>query len=274
MLSDVAWTFQRNRYKDVPSFVRAVEQFHTQAFGSAPTWKPDAIAIANPEIRVRLAARRIPSYFGEGALEEVPRRDPRMHTLRAPTSKGFTAGGLLYELHNVLRAGLEKEPDPFLAEVVLVEPAKLFEPALYELRTKYWLGTPTERPKGPLPREVLRFVLWSFDEPMVADRAAFVESVAAYQAKFRDLDPDDPPLWKPDELAIPAPVIWIVYAHESMLLLRSDAPSGFTAGELLHKLHAALAPKLRHRDDHFFEGLDHPIEHPTMPPGYFMLLGS
>src|SRR4029079_12492681 len=93
VLSDVAWTFQRNRYKDIPSFVRAVEQFHTQAFGTAPTWKPDAILIANPEIRVRLAGRRVPSFYGEGEIEEVPRRDPRMHTLRAPSPKGFTAGG-------------------------------------------------------------------------------------------------------------------------------------------------------------------------------------
>ena len=52
------------------------------------------------------------------------------------------------------------------------------------------------------------------------------------------------------------------------------SPDGFTAGELLHKLHAELAPKLKNRDHHFFEGLYGLTQPDGMPPGYFVSLGS
>src|SRR5262245_50280015 len=89
LLSGVAWSLQRPRYRDVASFARAVERFHAEAHGTPPTWQPDAIALAVTMIRFRLA----------GASQE--------QTRRSPGPEGFTTAGLLFALHDAMRPALE-----------------------------------------------------------------------------------------------------------------------------------------------------------------------
>jgi hypothetical protein len=63
--------------------------------------------------------------------------------------------------------------------------------------------------------------------------------------------------------------------RDRAVVLRSAAPEGFTAVDLLHQLHGDAAPRLARDDHHFFEGLwlsGEPTK--TEPPWYGLLLGS
>jgi hypothetical protein len=261
VLTGVAWDFQRSRYRDVASFARAVERFHTEAHGAPPAWRPEAVVLPAPAIRVRLGSHG------------------QVQTLRSPGPEGFTGAGLLFALHDAMRAALEGRPDHYLHGLWLVTAARPLQPALYEIRTAYWLGTEAERPKEALPREIMRDVLWSFVDPRVKDRAVFAERVRQHEV---DIRAEGDHRWDPDALVLPAPVIWVGYMHwlggqqvDRVIVLRSAGPGGFTAADLLHQIHQDAAPRLARQDHHFFEGLTIAHVQPeTMPPGYFMLLGS
>jgi hypothetical protein len=259
LLSSVSWSFHRSRYKDLPSFVRAVERLHAEAWGAPPPWDPEAVVLPLPVVRV---------HYDE--------RGPEI-ALRSPGAGGFTAAGLLLALHEAMRASLEQAQDHYFHELSLVEPARPMRPPLYEVKTAYWLGNDAERPRGPLPKEVMRRVLWSFQESRPKDRAAFAERVRRYEEEIR---PEGERAWEPEALVLPAPVIGVGYwvapqQRDRSVVLRSAAPEGFTAADLLHQIHGDAAPRLARDDHHFFEGLSlgrEPTK--TSPPWYHILLGS
>jgi len=66
-------------------------------------------------------------------------------------------------------------------------------------------------------------------------------------------------------------VIVSPYLKENVLL---EHKTLFTAGELLVAAHRALAPKLRKRDHHFFEGFKLSKAVADKPPVYSVSLGS
>jgi hypothetical protein len=183
-----------------------------------------------------------------------------------------------------LRAGLEGRPrDTFLHQIVQVKRAELFEPALYEVRTKYWIGAPSEQPKGPLPREVLRSISWSFAEcGAIKDEAGFVRRVHGYHDSLLEIMRENDPSatltgLRPDEIVVPAPIICVSYLarHDDVLLvLHASRPEGFTEAQLLHAIHNDAAPRIGQAHHHFFEGLHDPVESPLLPPCYQMSIGS
>jgi hypothetical protein len=250
LFTDLAWSFRQPRYKDATWLARAVEQFHAKAVGVAPSWQPEAIALPLRHVRVRY--------------------DKHETTLRPRRPDGFTAAELLFGVHQFAWPILASEPAYFLDELELTA-APGIEPATYELQTRYWLALPADSPAGPLPTDVMREVRWSFTEPRIQDRAKFIEHALKHQHGAA---------WDADAIAIATRVILVGYGlppdgRMQLVPLTSERPDGFSAGELLHRLHLACAPTLHRYDAHFFEGLGLRSEAKrTMPPFYSMLLGS
>lgn len=240
-LDSVEWSFARNRYKDVPSFVKGVGSFQPQ------TWDPDKIVVPLDAIRIGLAPRVVPS--ATQGFSTVA-RDPRITTIRAP--KGFTAANLLFLAHNALRDAFAKEPDPFFLAIVQTKRAELFEPPLFEVRTKYWIA----QPHPALPEDLLPSLHWSLREPATEERYAAI---------------DDTPV-------VAAPQLWVNYVFQNkdrMKILKPSNPEGFTARELAKYVHGELGGKQMLRTDQsFFEGLRLAPAHPALPPGYHVKLGG
>jgi hypothetical protein len=112
--------------------------------------------------------------------------------------------------------------------------------------------TPRQNEPEPLPRRVMADVYWSFGRPNYATRAEFDEAVRLYQ-------PDE--TWRPEEVVIPRPYVKIQYLTwkrgkqiEPVFELTADNGASFTAGELLFKVHSAVADSLRKLDHKYFEG--------------------
>jgi hypothetical protein len=115
--------------------------------------------------------------------------------------------------------------------------------------------------KRRYPRELLGGVAWSFTAPSFRSRARFEQAVRGYYRRI-GLEFD----WDHDEVVLRCPrvrvrpVFWDDYdpGQEERFTaeLAADIPSGFTAGELLFKVHNAFV-RLWQEDagDHvFFEG--------------------
>src|SRR5262245_34934581 len=130
-----------------------------------------------------------------------------------------------------------------------------------------------------LPREVLGDVSWSFRDERFADRAAFDAEVRQEQIDIHGQD-----TWRPDEVALACPRVRIVCddfeeegepEDDPILDFRADDGESFTAGELLFKLHHAIAGRFYLGDHVFFEGL-HLQRSPEQggTPVYDLYLGS
>jgi hypothetical protein len=128
-----------------------------------------------------------------------------------------------------------------------------------------------------LPERVLHGLCWSFRGGEYADRAAFDEEVKQYQI---DITGED--TWFPDEIVIPSQKIRVVYMYwqdekqlDGLVELTRDGGEGFTAGELLFKLHNAVVGPLREDNHCFFEGLSlHSHQAPEAAPLYVLHQGS
>ena len=93
------------------------------------------------------------------------------------------------------------------------------------------------------PRELLGDVLWCFCRPTFRSLARFEEACRRYYRELRwEFN------WRPEEVVLPCPrvrvrpVFWDDYVppmEEERFIaeLAADGPSGFTAGELLFKVH-------------------------------------
>jgi hypothetical protein len=135
-----------------------------------------------------------------------------------------------------------------------------------------------QRNKGPsYPAELLDDVAWSFIDPPFASREAFVQAVADY---YKDLEWECE--WRPDEVVLPAARVRVMVEYwdepgELWAELTAGREEGFTAGELLFKIHNAFAPQLCEGDHHFFEGLmlvKKRNANPNEPPVYEVMTGS
>ena len=115
--------------------------------------------------------------------------------------------------------------------------------------------------EGPFPLTALVAVVWSFHggEPF-ADAAEFNRRVSEYHVQVTGED-----TWDPAEAVMPLPRIRVQYFGiespeddeytDFVLDLQADDGAGFTAGELLLKLHNAVAPRQARADHCFIERL-------------------
>lgn len=137
------------------------------------------------------------------------------------------------------------------------------------------------RTNDHLPADLMGDVAWSFfDGEPFENQRAFEERVAEHHRQI-----GAPDAWRPGEIAIHVPRLRVKYfgadpedefeyADYEAELASANGES-FTNGELLFRLHNAVAPHLRQVDHCYFEGLaltGPPA--PGEPPLYEMRQGS
>ena len=106
-----------------------------------------------------------------------------------------------------------------------------------------------------LPDTVLEDVDWSFVGGVRSSFESFCQSVRQDQL---DIEGNDS--WDPAVIVLPVQRVSIIYKphpfeDDEVVNLAAKAESGFSAGELLFKLHNSVVEDLEDRDHHFFEGL-------------------
>lgn len=131
--------------------------------------------------------------------------------------------------------------------------------------------------KEKYPKEIMKDVCWAFYGGQYNIVEEFVKAVQEYH---RGLDADG---WQPDEVVLECKVVTVQYAYwneeendetEEDFKLTADG-NGFTAGELLYKIHNRVVEHLEEEDRHFFEGLSlYGDAAPEDTPFYFLDLGS
>lgn len=148
-----------------------------------------------------------------------------------------------------------------------------------------------QRRKGPsYPGELLDDVAWSFTDPPFASQDSFVQAVADYS---KDLEWEFE--WRPDEVVLRCPRVQVraetyddpeelapgvsfdEHTGDMVADLTAAGEEGFTAGELLWKIHNAFTTYLSKGDHHFFEGLmlvKKRNANPNEPPVYEVMTGS
>jgi hypothetical protein len=138
---------------------------------------------------------------------------------------------------------------------------------------------PSKNPR--YPRDLMEDTLWSFTGPRFRSQARLEAAVRQYH---RRLEAED--RWQPDTLVLACPRVRIrpdfwddllpEEAEDLIVEVVADDPSGFTAGELLFKVHNVFLKRFAELagDYTFFEGF-HLIEAPQgAAPLYDIRLGS
>ena len=119
------------------------------------------------------------------------------------------------------------------------------------------------------PKELLKRVAWSFASKQPKDVDALRAAIAA---EYATLDNEPAPL---DEVyAIPLATCRVMLSSYHIDSVLIEQKTMFTSGELLVATHRVLAPKLRKRDHHFFEGFTLKRADADKPPVYAISLGS
>jgi hypothetical protein len=107
------------------------------------------------------------------------------------------------------------------------------------------------------PKELMTDLNWGFYGGKYESREKFICEVTDYN---NNLDNE----WIPDEIVLSHANVTIQYSWwdegedddiEEDFNLVSDSQLGFTAAELLYKIHNHVVDKLEDVDHHFFEGL-------------------
>jgi len=107
------------------------------------------------------------------------------------------------------------------------------------------------------PKRLMSNVSWGFFGGKYNSLEKFIQKVSDYNK-------DCNKIWFPEKTVLNCQNVTVQYAYwndeekdviEVEFDLVSDNESGFTAGELLFKLHNSVVDKLEEEDYHFFEGL-------------------
>ncbi|MDR2144967.1 MAG: hypothetical protein LBE91_00705 [Tannerella sp.] len=107
------------------------------------------------------------------------------------------------------------------------------------------------------PKELMTNVYWGFYGGKYESLTKFVQAVNEYHRKLGKE-------WNPDETVLACTKITVQYSFwdeeeeeemEEDFNLIADSYSGFSAGDLLYKIHNQVVEKLEDDDHHFFEGL-------------------
>jgi hypothetical protein len=102
-----------------------------------------------------------------------------------------------------------------------------------------------------LPGHLLNNISWDFSSPKYVRLEGFTRVAGQLQRELHG----DHARWLPDEVVLAVPRLRVLHSGTSVLTLTADRPSGFTAPELLFKLHGALRPSMVTTGRHFLGGL-------------------
>jgi len=128
-------------------------------------------------------------------------------------------------------------------------------------------------------------VIWVFDGKPFASEAECTAAVTEYHNSISSKLKEPGPTWDPQQLLLKSPRVKIRHERwddehdeeaeaETVIELSTRNPAGFTAGELMFKMHYAVVEYLRDMDHRFYEGLilDEDASGPV--PLYEIMLGS
>jgi hypothetical protein len=99
LLGDVEWCFTRPGFRSRARFEGAVRDLYRE-MGWEFDWRPDEVVLRCPRVRVR------PDFWDDYEPEEAPRF---VVELTADHAAGFTAGELLFKVHNAFLRWWEEE---------------------------------------------------------------------------------------------------------------------------------------------------------------------
>ncbi|MDR1200077.1 MAG: hypothetical protein LBL58_00410 [Tannerellaceae bacterium] len=100
LMSNVCWAFYGGAYSSEEDFVRAVIQYHTELDGAE--WHPNQLVLQSKEVTI------LYTYWDENVEEEVE------EDFSLVADKGFfTAGELLFKIHNKVVENLENDDHHF-----------------------------------------------------------------------------------------------------------------------------------------------------------------
>lgn len=123
------------------------------------------------------------------------------------------------------------------------------------------------------PEEIMADVPWIFEEPKFSTQAEFVDAVHQHHREF-----EEEIVWQPEAVVLPFRRVRVEHGFdddEGGIEFTADHASGFTAGELLFKVHNAFVEELQELDHRFFEGFSLlEASEGDEPPLYEIDLGS
>jgi hypothetical protein len=120
VLYGVYWSFRGGHFADLATFNEQVRQYQVD-IGGEDTWSPDEIVIPCPRIRVAYVCWR-----GEEQLGPVVQ-------LTSDDGEAFSAGELLFKVHNAVVGPLEGDNHCFFEGLTLHSPPSRGKPPVYVL---------------------------------------------------------------------------------------------------------------------------------------------
>ena len=155
--------------------------------------------------------------------------------------------------------------------------ARVLDSKDQEYRSTDDFPSPLREPPPVAPKNLLGNLRWSFPSDAPTERVAFEATV--WQRQYERWNDDG---WDPEEVVLGSPRVRFSYLCwrgedqiEPIVELTSDNGVSFRAGELLFKVHCAIAADLKNHDHRFLEGMTRGREpEPGEPPFYYLALGS
>jgi len=95
LLEEVCWSFTEGPFPDRAAFDAAVRQYQIDIRESEDSWRPEEVVLPCSEVRITC------EFWEEGWAEEEV--EPIIH-LTADNGTSFTAGELLFKVHNTVLA--------------------------------------------------------------------------------------------------------------------------------------------------------------------------
>jgi hypothetical protein len=118
LLRWVVWTISGEAYEDRSTFENEVHEFHPEC--NATNWRPAEVVL------------RVPRLFVTTDIHRILGLEPPMVELTADDGHAFTAGELLFKIHNALLDELRDTDHVFFEGLALVMQMR-DEPPIYEV---------------------------------------------------------------------------------------------------------------------------------------------
>jgi hypothetical protein len=122
LMREVLWTFIGPRIERLDVFCAEVRQYHLDIAHTDEAWRPDEVVLARPRVQVLYRCWR-----GQRQVEPVVK-------IAAQDGVRFTAGELLWRVHNAVRHDLHDMDRHFFEGFTYLEPGTPGDGPVYSIR--------------------------------------------------------------------------------------------------------------------------------------------